>query len=188
MVDPMDGTKEFIAHIGEFAVMIGLAIDGAARLGVVYQPVNSELYYAASGQGAFYEHEGARTELRVSEESDPARMTLAVSRSHPSRTVDHIRELLGVEQTIRSGSIGLKVGLVCRRRADLYLYTAPYTFQWDSCAPEAILAEAGGRMTDLGDNPLVYNRPELRNANGVIASNGRIHSRISAAAQAVLKR
>ena len=179
MVDPMDGTKEFIAKRDEFAVMIGLAIDGIARLGVVYQPTSRKLYYASAGSGAFREHNGTSLRLQVPDEQNPAEMTMAVSRSHPSRRVDRVREGLGITRTIQSGSIGLKVGLICEGRAHLYLYTTAHTFQWDTCAPEAILVEAGGRMTDLTDNPLIYNTPELKNLNGVIASTGPIHHRIS---------
>lgn len=188
MVDPMDGTKEFISHCDEFAVMIGLAVDGKPRLGVVYQPLTGKLYYAASGMGAFLEEGHTTIPLRVSPESDPAAMTIALSRSHHSRRVDAIRHRLAITQTLRAGSIGLKVGMICERRAHLYLNTSGGTCQWDSCAPEAILLEAGGRMTDLFNAPLQYNRHELQNSNGVIASSGTIHERIVEAARSVLRR
>ncbi|HEV8573721.1 MAG TPA: 3'(2'),5'-bisphosphate nucleotidase CysQ [Dehalococcoidia bacterium] len=188
MVDPMDGTKEFISHCDEFAVMIGLAVDGKATLGVVYQPAKRKLYYAASGMGAFLEEGRTATPLRVSPESDPAAMTIAVSRSHHSRRVDAIRRRLAISQMLRSGSIGLKIGMICERRAHLYLNASGGTYQWDSCAPEAILSEAGGRVTDLYNAPLLYNREELRNSNGVIASSGTLHERIVEAARSVLNR
>ena len=78
--------------------------------------------------------------------------------------------------------------MICERRAHLYLNTSGGTYQWDSCAPEAILLEAGGRMTDLFNAPLQYNRHELQNSNGVIASSGTIHARIVEAARSVLRR
>jgi 3'(2'), 5'-bisphosphate nucleotidase len=178
MIDPMDGTKEFIARCGEFAVMVGLAIDGAACAGVVYQPVSEKLYWAAPGNGAFLEDHGNRKPLQVSAEAEFSKMTMAVSRSHPSRRVDVVRQRLGVPQTLSSGSIGLKIGLLCEGDAHLYIHTSGKTFQWDTCAPEAILREAGGVMTDLFNNPLVYNSVELRNLNGVVASNGVVHEAI----------
>jgi|SRR5262245_7088391 len=178
IIDPMDGTKEFIDRLGEFAVMIGLAVDGTATLGVVYQPVTRKIYYAVSGQGAFLERKGDIRQLRVSTETDPLRMSIALSRSHNSSQVDLIRDRLGIEGTIRSGSVGLKVGMICEGCVHLYLHTGSRTYQWDTCAPEIILREAGGRMTDVYGASLRYNKPELRNLRGVIASNGTLHDRI----------
>jgi 3'(2'), 5'-bisphosphate nucleotidase len=186
IIDPLDGTMEFINRIDEFAVMIGLSIDGTARLGVVYQPVTQKLYYAESGSGAFVTENRSTRLLRVSSESDPVRMTIALSRSHPSVEVDAIQRELGIAHTICLGSLGLKVGLIVEGRAHLYLNTSPHACQWDTCAPEAILREAGGRMTDLFNAPLQYNRLEVQNLNGVIASNGPIHDRIAKTAQAAL--
>ena len=178
IIDPMDGTREFIDHFDEFAVMIGLAVDGKARLGIVYQPTTGKIYYATTGSGAFLEDRGARRRLLVSTEADPSRMTVALSRSHHSPQVDLLCDRLGIKETIRSGSIGLKVGLICEGRAHLYLHTGARTCQWDTCAAEAILREAGGQMTDAYGVPLRYNGPELRNLRGVIASNGAAHDRI----------
>src|SRR5437773_2650281 len=82
IIDPLDGTIEFIGRRDEFAVMIGLAVDGRANLGVVYQPLTEKLYYAASGSGAFLIENRATRRLRVSSESNPPAMTMAISRSH----------------------------------------------------------------------------------------------------------
>ena len=186
IVDPLDGTMEFIDHRDEFAVMIGLSVDGTASLGVVYQPVKEKLYYAALGSGAFLIENRATRLLQVSRESNPLAMTIALSRSHHSPDVDVIRREFGIDNTICSGSMGLKVGLICEGRAHLYLHTSRQTSQWDTCAPDIILREAGGRMTDLLNAPLRYNGPEVRNLHGVIASNGTIHDRIVEAAQSAL--
>jgi 3'(2'), 5'-bisphosphate nucleotidase len=183
IIDPMDGTREFIEHRGEFAVMIGLAVAGAPVLGVIYQPVTGKLYWARSGSGAFLkepvcEENGVAIPLRVSREADPSRMTIALSRSHHSPEIDKVSRRLMIAKSISSGSIGLKVGLICEGRAHLYLDMSGRTSQWDTCAPAALLQEAGGRMTDLRGIPLRYNGPDLRNRNGVIASNGTIHDRV----------
>lgn len=186
IIDPLDGTMEFIHHLDEFAVMIGLSVDGTPRLGVVYQPIPQKLYYAAFGCGAFLVENRHTRLLQVSKESNPPGMTIALSRSHPSSDIDVIQRQLGIDKTVCSGSMGLKVGLICEGRAHLYLHTAPHTSQWDTCAPEIILHEAGGRMTDAFNAPLRYNESEVRNLRGVIASNGAIHDRIAQAAQASL--
>lgn len=177
MVDPMDGTKQFIERIGEFAVMIGLAIGGEAKLGAVYHPSVDRMYYAAPGAGAFVEEKWSTKRLRVAPVSDPSQMVMAMSRSHPSPKVYQIRERLGVTQYIQHGSVGLKFGLIAEGRAHLYINTSARTNQWDTCAPEAILREAGGMITDWNGEALRYNRPEIRNLHGIVASNGTIHER-----------
>jgi 3'(2'), 5'-bisphosphate nucleotidase len=186
MVDPMDGTREFIAHRDEFAVMIGLAVDGMPVLGVVYQPTTKKMYYAASGTGAFMDYEDATVPLRVSTEAAASSLAIAVSRSHHSSRVEAIRNRLRIKETIRMGSVGLKVGLICEARAHLYVHAGQHTNLWDTCGPDAILREAGGRLTDVSNHTLRYTGRELRNVNGIVASNGVIHDRAVRVTQAVI--
>lgn len=178
MVDPMDGTKQFIERIGEFAVMIGLAVDGEAKLGVVYQPTLDRMYYAAPKMGAFLEEGLTTKRLHVAEAKDPAQLTAAVSRSHHSPKVDLVRRQLGITREIRSGSVGLKVGLIAEGRAHVYIHLGGRTNLWDTCAPEAILREAGGKLTDRTGAPIRYDTSEIRNLRGVLATNGTIHERV----------
>jgi 3'(2'), 5'-bisphosphate nucleotidase len=187
IVDPMDGTTEFIADRDEFAVMIGLAIDGKPMLGVVYQPTDNKLYYAVMGNGAFIDHAGAQHRLQVSPEADPSRLVMAISRSHPSARAQRLRDLLHVQSTLPFGSAGLKVGKICEGIAHLYATLGAGTSQWDTCAPQAILHEAGGRMTDVHGNPLQYNTTDPRNRNGMVASNNVIHERVIHAITLVLR-
>jgi 3'(2'), 5'-bisphosphate nucleotidase len=182
----MDGTAEFIAYRGEFAVMIGLAIEGKPTLGVVYQPTEKKLYYAVSGTGAFVEQGEFARRLQVSREADSSRIIVAVSRSHDSADAKLIRGRLNVERIIQSGSAGLKVAMICEGQAHLYFHAGPGTNQWDTCAPGIILHEAGGRMTDVFNSPLRYNVPDPRNLQGLMASNGVIHDRAIDAAKTVL--
>ena len=185
IIDPIDGTREFIERRGEFAVMIGLAQEGTPVLGVIYNPATKKLYRAAAGLGAVLEEQGGATPLRVSRESDPQHMTIALSRSHHSPAIDGVCKRLKITKTIQSGSIGLKVGLICEGRSDLYLDMSGRTSQWDTCGPAALLQEAGGRMTDPKGMPLCYNSPDLRHLGGIIASNNTIHDRIVEAANCV---
>ncbi|HEY2384682.1 MAG TPA: 3'(2'),5'-bisphosphate nucleotidase CysQ [Terriglobia bacterium] len=186
MVDPMDGTREFIDHREDFAVQIGLVTGGIPILGVVYQPAKDKLYYASAGMGAFLETGGTTTRLQVSAEQTAAMMTAAVSRSHRSSRVTAILDQLRIKESIAMGSVGLKVGIVCEGRAHLYIHPGGRTKLWDTCAPEAILREAGGRMTDASNNPLRYDTPEYRNLNGLVATNSVIHDRVVQVTQAVL--
>lgn len=170
-VDPVDGTKEFVARNGEFAVMLGLAIDGEARLGVVFQPVTDKLYAGVIGEGAFLEQRGARRELRVSDVSDPTELRLVVSRSHRNRAVGKVVSELGVHEETQTGSVGLKAGLIAEQKADLYLHLADKSSAWDACGPEAVLRAAGGRFTDLAGDPYHYAGTDMRNRRGILACN-----------------
>ncbi|HKP71377.1 MAG TPA: 3'(2'),5'-bisphosphate nucleotidase CysQ [Pyrinomonadaceae bacterium] len=176
MVDPLDGTKGFIAGNGDFAVQIGLAERGESVVGVVYLPVPDLLYYAARGAGAWVVRPETQPErLRVSDEKDFARMRLAASRNHHSPRLDAVVRALGVTEEIRRGSVGIKTGLIAERQCDLYIHLSPRTKQWDTCAPEAILHEAGGRLTDLWGVPVRYNTEDVRNLNGLVAANSAAH-------------
>jgi 3'(2'), 5'-bisphosphate nucleotidase len=186
IVDPMDGTAEFVAGRTEFAVMIGLAIDGRPSMGVVYLPVEKKLNYSESGRGAFIETDSSRRRLHVSPVNDPGQAILAASRSHDSVKSQRIREALGAGAIVRAGGVGLKVAMICDGRAHFYIHAGPGTNQWDTCAPEIILHEAHGRMTDVADRPLGYNTANPRNLDGVIASNGFLHAAAVAAASKIL--
>ncbi|MEM7129913.1 MAG: 3'(2'),5'-bisphosphate nucleotidase CysQ [Chloroflexota bacterium] len=178
IIDPLDGTKEFIARNGEFSVMIGLAVGGQAALGVVMQPDPGLLYAGAAGIGAFLFEEDDQIPLRVSLKSEPREMVLACSRSHRPKIVDHLARELHITQERISGSIGLKIGLISRELADIYPHPSPGCNEWDTCAPQALLEAAGGIMTDCWGNPLTYNRTDVRLHNGILASNGANHEEL----------
>jgi 3'(2'), 5'-bisphosphate nucleotidase len=185
VIDPMDGTKEFINRRGEFSVMIGLAVDGEARVGAVYQPTERKLYFAAAGLGAFLSQDDVTRELHVSKESDRSKVVMALSRSHLSSTTEAIRVHLGIDHTIQTGSLGLKVGLVCEGRAHVYVQ-GKGTSLWDTCGPEAILREAGGTMTNKSGEGFLYNVEDVRNLSGVVATNGVMHDSVIAATRETL--
>lgn len=170
-VDPLDGTKEFIKKNGEFAVMLGLAIDGEARLGVVFQPAKDKLYAGVVDVGATLTEAGVTRPLSVSTLSDPAELKLVVSRSHRSQSVDDIVSRLGIQNETKSGSVGLKVGLIAERKADLYVHVSNKSSAWDACGPEAILRAAGGHFMRLDGKRYQYNRADIRNDCGILACN-----------------
>ncbi len=179
MVDPLDGTNGFIDGNGDFAVQIGLAEAGVAVLGVVYAPLTGVLYRATRGSGTWVERPDQKpTQAHVSDKTDLSSMRLAASRSHRSPRMDQVVKSLRVRDEVRRGSVGIKVGLIIEQQCDLYVHLSPRTKQWDTCAPEVILREAGGRLTDLFGQPLCYNLPEVQNRNGIVASNGSAHNTI----------
>lgn len=176
MIDPIDGTWGFIKKDGDFGVQIGLTAGGASVLGVVYLPFHNELYFAARGEGAFLSAAGGAPErLKVSAKNDFTEMNVASSRNHRSPKMHRIIEDFGFRQEIQRGSVGLKVGLIARRICDFYVHLSPRTKFWDTCAPQIILEEAGGQLTDIFGAPLRYDLTDVQNHNGILASNGAAH-------------
>jgi 3'(2'), 5'-bisphosphate nucleotidase len=187
MIDPIDGTKGFIEGNGDFAVQIGLAVDGQPALGVVYQPVPDVLQWAARGAGAWVVRPEGTARLRVSDKTDPPKMRLAASRMHRSPRMDRIVQEFGFTEEVRRGGVGIKIGLIVERQCDLYITLSSRTHQWDTCAPEAILNEAGGRMTDLWGGSIDYNSLDVRNHDGLACTNGACHARIVRTVAPLLK-
>ncbi len=176
LIDPMDGTKNFIARDGDFAVQIGLSVNGESIAGVVYQPVRQVLYRAVRNRGAWIEQDDKpAARMFVSNRTEPGEMVLASSRSHRSPRMERLVTEFGFKDEMRRGSVGVKIGLITEQKADLYLHLSPSTKQWDTCAPEIVLAEAGGRLTDLFGQPLRYNGRRIDNRNGIVATNGAAH-------------
>ena len=179
MVDPIDGTSGFINRDGDFAVQIGLTVEGESILGVVYQPFHRVLYRAIKGGGTWVETIDAGPQLaRVSDNVRLSEMRLAASRSHRSARMTRVVEALNVKEEIQRGSVGVKVGLIVSQDCDLYVHLGPRTKQWDTCAPEIILREAGGEFTDLFGRRLKYNTADTQNRNGIVASNSAAHKQI----------
>ncbi|MEK6333864.1 MAG: 3'(2'),5'-bisphosphate nucleotidase CysQ [Acidobacteriota bacterium] len=179
LIDPMDGTKNFIARDGDFAVQIGLAVDGESIAGVVYQPVRDVLYRAVRGQGSWIEAAGQpTTRMLVSNRREPGEMVLASSRSHRSPRMERVVGAFGFKDEMRRGSVGVKIGLIAEQLADLYLHLSPSTKQWDTCGPEIILVEAGGLLTDLFGQPIRYNGIRIDNRNGIVATNAAAHEMV----------
>ena len=177
ITDPIDGTWGFIKKDGDFAVQIGLAIDGEPVIGVVYLPAHGLLYFGSKGGGSFVaKDDDTPLALSVSSNSDFAKMNLAVSRNHRSPKISRIVRELGLRREIQRGSVGLKVGLVAEAVCDLYIHLSPRTKFWDTCGPQVILEEAGGRLTDLFGERIRYDIADVQNHGGIVAANGAAHA------------
>jgi 3'(2'), 5'-bisphosphate nucleotidase len=176
MVDPIDGTRDFILGDVGFAVMIGLSVAGRPTVGVVSQPLTGKTYLGVIGRGAWLEMPGQpRAPLRTSTLSGPPGIRLVASKSHRTPRVDAVRAALQIVDEMNIGSVGLKIGLVAEDARDLYVYTGGRTKIWDTCGPEAILIAAGGIVTDMDGAPLRYAIADLYNRRGIVASNGPLH-------------
>jgi len=177
-VDPIDGTKDFIRGSDGFSVMIGLVEAGRPVLGVVHQPTIGRTFFTTP-DGAMMELESGRTRLVVSTVRDAASARLVASASHRSSDIDRVKVTLGISDEHNIGSVGVKLSLIAMGVRDLYINPQPKTKAWDTCAPEAILVAAGGRLTDLFGAPIDYTGP-LNHPRGLVASNGLVHDDVIA--------
>ena len=178
ILDPLDGTKDFLQGTGEYAVHLALVRGNRPVLGVVLLPEADELWIGLVGDGAWCEdREGTLSPVRFSQREELSDLLLVASRSHRD---DRLEKLIGELQLGGSkavGSVGCKVATILRGETDLYISlsgrSAPK--DWDMAAPEAVLLAAGGRFThaDLGD--LTYNTGDVRQAGCLIASHGKAH-------------
>ena len=169
LVDPLDGTREFVARNGEFTVNVALIEDGEPVLGLVYAPVLDHLYGGLVGQGAWLVERGQRRAIRCRNLQAHA-ATLACSRSHGDEAaLQHWLQLqqppLQVAQRMAIGS-SLKFGLLAAGQADVYPRLGP-TMEWDTAAGHAVLRAAGGDVLNLQGLPLRYGRPGHRNPHFV---------------------
>ena len=179
IVDPIDGTAGFIKKDGDFAVQIGLAVEGTPVVGVVLMPFHDVLYFASRGAGAFAVKNGGTADgMTVSGQSDISEMNLAMSRNHHSKQMFRIVEELGFRKEVRRGSVGLKIGLIAEQVCDIYIHPSPRTKLWDTCAPQIILEEAGGVLTDLWGGRYSYDVRDVQNWGGIVASNGAAHDEV----------
>jgi 3'(2'), 5'-bisphosphate nucleotidase len=180
-VDPLDGTREFIARNGEFAVMVGLAEEGRATLGIIVCPAERRTFVGALGIGAFeVSADGTRTPIHVSAVAELADAELVVSRSHRSAALDALAAQVGVRKITPCGSAGVKGVRIAAGEADIYSQPGRAGKRWDSCAPEAIVVAAGGRATDDRGQPFEYASGELDNDHGFVATNGILHDAVIA--------
>ncbi len=164
LVDPLDGTKEFIKRNGDFTVNIALIENGRPVLGAVYVPVTDELFYSAQSEGAWQEGVGQIHAARFTMQ-DP-RLQVVASRSHLNDETQAFMDKLNDPEIVSRGS-SLKIIELARGTAHLYPRLAP-TMEWDTAAAHAILLEAGGRLVDDGTGKdLVYNKEVLRNPHFV---------------------
>jgi 3'(2'), 5'-bisphosphate nucleotidase len=161
LIDPLDGTKEFIKRRDEFTVNVAMIERGEPAMGVVYAPAMEELYYASRGMGSFKRRGDEPPERILVSDYRVSGVTLVVSRSHPDARVEELVRKIGPSESLEIGS-SLKLCLVAEGRAHLYPRFGP-TMEWDIAAAQCVVEEAGGKVTDLSGRRLRYNKPSLEN-------------------------
>lgn len=159
LIDPMDGTQEFIAKSGDFAVSIALVEHGWPALGVIYWPKEQIWYYATRGHGAFKQQNFIIKRIQVQERTHAQPLTIAVSRRQPLAPIERLLTPGVDAQFLALGSCSLKSCLVAEGGADCYIRLGP-TGEWDTAAVQVIVEEAGGKIVDSEFLPLSYNQRE----------------------------
>lgn len=167
VVDPLDGTKEFVQRRDEFTVNIALTHRQEPVVGVILVPVTGDLFYAVRGMGAFVLSPEGPQRICVSQRTEDLRAVM--SRSHGSEALKRALEAGGVTALKQAGS-SLKGCLIARGEAEIYYRTGP-TMEWDTCAMHCIVEAAGGIVRQLDDSPLRYNRPDSKNHRGFYMVN-----------------
>jgi 3'(2'), 5'-bisphosphate nucleotidase len=178
IVDPLDGTRGFLARTGDFGVHVALAVAGVPTVAIVYQPVEDRLYRAVAGRGAFAMKGPTSRRLRVSTRDQVAALRVGISRHNaPAALTDWLAAegLAAVAMGASSKYTALAEGTL-----DALVTITTSEMEWDTCAPELIVHEAGGTVTDGDGQPLRYNQPAgaLARRRGIVASNGRCHAEL----------
>lgn len=175
VVDPLDGTADFINNTDEFTIMISLVYNNTPIMGVIDCPSINSTYVAELGKGAWIYHKHTWRQVRVSKVRDIAKCRALVSRSHytkPERDfVDNL--CLGA---VQSKGSSLKVTEISSAKAEIYITFTNKMKEWDTAASHIILREAGGTMSDMAGNPLSYNEEDVFHNNGILATNGHTHN------------
>ncbi|MDJ0844053.1 3'(2'),5'-bisphosphate nucleotidase CysQ family protein [Crocosphaera sp.] len=189
IIDPLDGTRDFIDKTGEYALHIALAYQGRPMVAVVAIPEAQKIYYASKGNGTFVETaDGKITPIKVSQRNKLEDLYLVVSRTHRDDRFQALIEALPLKDRIYMGSVGGKISTLLEKTSDIYISLSGKSAakDWDFAAPELILTEAGGKFTHENGDPLIYNRGDVRQWGCLIASNGHCHEALCAEATEIL--
>ena len=170
IVDPIDGTKEYVAHSGEFTVNIGLAYKHEPVLGVIVIPVTGEVYYALKGEGSFYQKDGKITKIHVNSRVND--LTTLVSRFHSNDDEQAmIRKHSDRIKHQRVVGASIKGCIIAKGEAEMSYRFSSNTKEWDTCAMQAIVEQAGGLILKFDGEPIRYNREDVYNRGGYLICN-----------------
>jgi len=182
IIDPIDGTRGFAVKNGEFSVMLGLVEAGHVAVGVVLEPIRQRLTYATRGGGCWKrDGEGPAERCRVSTTDRLPGAMLTVSHSSTGRKRSSQVEALGAVRLLPAYSAGLKLAHVARGEADVYLNVYPNFNDWDICAGQVLVEEAGGQVCGLSGQIIEYGHGRGQQRDGLLATNGRLRDAALAA-------
>ncbi|ANV82945.1 3'(2'),5'-bisphosphate nucleotidase CysQ [Picosynechococcus sp. PCC 7003] len=190
IIDPLDGTRDFIDQTGEYAVHICLTNEGRPIISVVVVPEMEKLYFALKGHGTFVEtRDGTIAPIRVSERNQPEDLYLVASRTHRDQRFQDLLDRLPFKDRNYVGSVGCKIAHILEQKSDVYISLSGKSAakDWDFAAPELILTEAGGKFSYFEGNEVLYNQGDVVKWGGIMASNGPCHEALCKQAIAILK-
>ncbi|QCS48697.1 3'(2'),5'-bisphosphate nucleotidase CysQ [Picosynechococcus sp. PCC 11901] len=189
IIDPLDGTRDFIDQTGEYAVHICLVHEGRPVIAVVVVPEAEKLYFASKGNGTFVEtRDGTVTPIKVSERNQPEDLYLVASRTHRDQRFQDLLDRLPFKDRNYVGSVGCKIAHILEQKSDVYISLSGKSAakDWDFAAPELILTEAGGKFSYFEGNEVLYNQGDVVKWGGIMASNGTCHAELCEQAIAIL--
>jgi len=190
IVDPLDGTRDFVARTDDFCVHVALTVGGVPTVGVVHHVTAGLTYLAVRGQGAYVEAvsdgqagesvarsgaQPARNRLQVSTVAASARARVGISRLNLNEGLRRALAATGLAGRAVARGASVKLMAVARGELEAVVNFSAAEMEWDSCAPEVVIREAGGQVTDLDGAPLRYNQVDLARRRGSLASNGACH-------------
>lgn len=179
IVDPLDGTKDYTACNDAFSVLIGLCEDGAPTLGVVYAAAHDILWYAEKGKGAYRVKDRKMEKIHVSSVSKISDAVQITKNFHgESRPQDILVKNLGAKAESPDGSVGIKFSRIASGDGDIHINTNFRCSKWDTCAPQIILEEAGGKVSTIDGDPLDYKQKGLRWERSFVGTNGLLHEKV----------
>ena len=177
IIDPLDGTSDFINKTGEFTIMIGLVRKQVPVLGIIYCPPQNTLYVAQQNQGSYQLAGEKWSKMSVSTISDLTKSRTVYSRHHSEESERLFFKYIKTKKLTKRGS-SLKAIDVASGTSELYFTSTNKIKQWDTCASYCLVKEAGGNMTDVCGNDLKYNIDDVNHQNGIIVSNGLVHEKV----------
>jgi len=177
IIDPLDGTSDFVEKTGEFTIMISLVQSSKPILGVIYWPTEDKLYVAQKNKGAYELFSGHWKKLNVNNISNLEKCRAVISRHHLSESDKKFIKKLNLLEFNQKGS-SLKVLDICSGKAEVYLTTTNKIKQWDTCASYCLISESGGKITSMYGEDLEFNTELINHENGLLVTNGLIHNKI----------
>ncbi len=177
IIDPLDGTSDFINKTGEFTIMIGLVRKQVPILGIIYCPPQNTLYVAQQNQGSYQLAGEKWSKMSVSTISDLTKSRTVYSRHHSEESERLFFKYIKTKKLTKRGS-SLKAIDVASGTSELYFTSTNKIKQWDTCASYCLVKEVGGNITDVYGNDLNYNIDDVNHQNGIIVSNGLVHEKV----------
>ncbi|GAB4526210.1 MAG: 3'(2'),5'-bisphosphate nucleotidase CysQ [Pleurocapsa sp.] len=190
IIDPLDGTRDFIDKTGEYGLHIALAYEGRPVIGIVAIPEMGKVYFASKGNGTFVEtKDGEINPIKVSDRNVPEELYLIVSRSHRDERFQKLIDRLPFKGKKYMGGVGGKISTLLEQESDVYISLSGKSAakDWDFAAPELILTEAGGKFSYVNGEPVFYNQGDVKKWGCIIATNGKCHELLCEKSAAIIE-